>query len=58
MRELAEETGYGGEWTKLTELIPSPGVLSEVIHLYLAEQLTPGTMRPEADEQLVPTTFS
>src|SRR6185369_4390220 len=51
VRELAEETGYvSARWTKLTELIPSPGVLSEVIHLYLAEQLTPGTMRPEADE--------
>lgn len=59
VRELAEESGYvAGKWTKLTELIPSPGVLSEVIHLYLAEQLTPGEMRPEADEQLIPTTIS
>src|SRR5437763_13438327 len=30
VRELAEETGYqASRWTKLTELIPSPGVLSE-----------------------------
>src|SRR5438477_12175667 len=37
VRELAEETGYqAGKWTKLAELIPSPGVLSEVIHLFLA----------------------
>jgi ADP-ribose pyrophosphatase len=57
VRELAEETGYAAaRWTKLTELIPSPGVLSEVIHLYLAEQLTPGEMSPEADEQLEPIT--
>jgi ADP-ribose pyrophosphatase len=54
-RELAEETGYqAGKWTKLVELIPSPGVLSEVIHLFLAEQLTPGPMNLEADEQLEP----
>jgi ADP-ribose pyrophosphatase len=58
VRELAEESGYvATKWTKLTELIPSPGVLSEVIHLYLAEQLTPGEMRPEADEQLEPMTI-
>jgi ADP-ribose pyrophosphatase len=55
VRELAEETGYqAGRWTKLTELIPSPGVLSEIIHLFLAEELTAGTMHPEADEQLTP----
>jgi len=55
VRELAEESGYqAAQWTKLTELIPSPGVLSEVIHLFLAEELTAGTMHPEADEQLVP----
>ena len=53
VRELAEETGYqAARWTKITELIPSPGVLSEVIHLYLAEELTPGPARPEADEDL------
>jgi ADP-ribose pyrophosphatase len=56
-RELAEETGYqAARWRKLGELIPSPGVLSEVIHLYVAEDLTPGDMRPEADEQLEPVT--
>src|SRR5216117_2313502 len=34
VRELAEETGYqAAKWTKLVELIPSPGVLSEIIHL-------------------------
>ncbi len=55
VRELAEETGYrAGKWTKLTELIPSPGVLSEVIHLFLAEELTPGPMHLEADETIEP----
>ncbi len=58
VRELAEETGYqAARWTKLAELIPSPGVLSEVIHLYLAEQLTPGPMNLEADEKLEPVSL-
>jgi ADP-ribose pyrophosphatase len=59
VRELAEETGYqAAKWTRLGEIIPSPGVLSEVIHLFVAEELTPGPMRPEADEDLEPTTVS
>jgi ADP-ribose pyrophosphatase len=54
-RELAEETGYqAGAWRKLGAFYPSPGILSECTHLYLATNLTPGTMRPEADEQLEP----
>lgn len=53
VRELAEETGYrAGQWRKLLVGYPSPGVLSEVMHLYLASELTPGTARPEIDEQL------
>jgi ADP-ribose pyrophosphatase len=55
VRELAEETGYqAGRWRKLGEFFPSPGVLSERTRLYIAEDLTPGVMRPEADEQLEP----
>jgi ADP-ribose pyrophosphatase len=55
VRELAEETGYqAGRWRKLLEFYPSPGVLSERTHLYVAHDLTPGTMRPEADEKLEP----
>jgi len=55
VRELAEETGYtAGKWTKVSEVYPSPGVLSEVMHLYFAEELTPGTQRPEKDEDLHP----
>jgi ADP-ribose pyrophosphatase len=54
-RELAEETGYqAGQWRKLAEFFPSPGVLSERTHLYLATDLTPGPMRLEADEQIEP----
>jgi ADP-ribose pyrophosphatase len=54
-RELAEETGYrAGRWRKLLEFYPSPGVLSERTHLFVAEDLTAGAMQPEADEQLEP----
>jgi ADP-ribose pyrophosphatase len=55
VRELAEETGYtAASWRKLTEFYPSPGVLSEKTHLFVAQGLTPGAMRPEEDEQLEP----
>jgi ADP-ribose pyrophosphatase len=30
----------------------SPGVLNESLHLFVAEDLTPGPPRPEADEEL------
>lgn len=56
-RELAEETGYtAARWTSLGYLYASPGVLDEKLHLFVAEGLTPGAMRPEADEQLEPVT--
>ena len=52
-RELEEETGYRCE--RLTPrgfLYASPGVIDEKLHLFIAEGLTPGPSRPEADEQL------
>lgn len=58
-RELEEETGYrAATWRKLCEFYPSPGVLSERTHVFVASNLTPGPMRPEADEQLEPVTVS
>jgi ADP-ribose pyrophosphatase len=55
VRELAEETGYqAAKWRKVLQFCPSPGVLSEWTHLFVAEELTAGTNRPEADEQLEP----
>lgn len=55
VRELAEETGYRAKhWRKVLEFYPSPGILSERTHLFVASELTAGTMRPEADEQLEP----
>ncbi len=56
-RELEEETGYtAATWTYRGFLYASPGVLDEKLHLFIAEGLTPGPPRPEADEQLEPVT--
>jgi ADP-ribose pyrophosphatase len=58
-RELAEETGYtAARLEKVAEFYPSPGVLSEKTHLFVAHGLTPGPMRLEADEQLEPQTVA
>jgi ADP-ribose pyrophosphatase len=55
VRELAEETGYvAKQWRKVLAFYPSPGILSERTHLFVASELTAGTMRLEADEQLEP----
>jgi ADP-ribose pyrophosphatase len=55
VRELAEETGYSaGGWRKLGAFFPSPGVLSEMTHLFVASQLTAGTMQLEPGEQIEP----
>jgi ADP-ribose pyrophosphatase len=52
-RELAEEAGMrAGQWTDLGSFFTSPGVLTEVIHIFLARELTPVAMRPETDEVL------
>jgi ADP-ribose pyrophosphatase len=53
VRELAEETGVTARrWSSLGIYIPAPGIFTEVIHLYLAEDLETGTARPDADEEL------
>jgi ADP-ribose pyrophosphatase len=55
VRELMEETGYtAAAWHKLAEFYPSPGVLSEKTHLFVAQGLTAGAMKLEDDEQLEP----
>lgn len=52
-RELAEETGLAaGTLTPLGVLYPSPGVLDEVIHLFLATDLSQGATSPEAYEEI------
>jgi ADP-ribose pyrophosphatase len=54
-RELLEETGYSADkWTSLGFLYASPGVMDEKLHLFVAEDLTPGKQDLEADEQIEP----
>jgi 8-oxo-dGTP pyrophosphatase MutT (NUDIX family) len=50
-RELLEEAGMSAaHWESLGAYFSSPGVFTEVIHLYLATQLTAVAAHPEADE--------
>ena len=58
-RELAEETGYrSSHWRKLHSFFPSPGLMAERMHLYLAQDIRPGTASPEGDEQISAHSFS
>ena len=53
LRELREETGASTDkLVSLGEVYPSPGFSDEVIHLYLARDLTWGEMSPDEDEFL------
>jgi ADP-ribose pyrophosphatase len=50
-RELAEEAGRVAQrWDKLGEFFSSPGVFTEVIHLFLARDLQPVPAQPEDHE--------
>jgi 8-oxo-dGTP pyrophosphatase MutT (NUDIX family) len=50
-RELEEEAGMqAGAWRPLGDYLTSPGVFTEVVHLFLATQLTPLPRRPEEHE--------
>jgi ADP-ribose pyrophosphatase len=52
-RELLEETGYSARhFKKLLEIVPSPGMLSERMDIFLAQGLTEGTAQPEEDEKI------
>lgn len=53
-RELAEETGLKAErLTKLAEFFTSPGFSNELVHLYLAEGLTPTVAATADDEEFI-----
>ena len=53
VRELEEETGYRtDDYTCLGKLNPSPAIMSEIIHIYLAKNLVPGSRHLDADEFL------
>jgi ADP-ribose pyrophosphatase len=50
-RELLEEVGLSAErWTSLGEFVSSPGVFTEIVHLFLATHLEQGKEQPEAEE--------
>ncbi len=52
-RELIEETGYSaGKLTKLHDFYSAPGICDELMHLYLAEDLSAGQHAREATEQI------
>lgn len=52
MRELREETGYvAHSMRKLWEVYPSPGILTEVMHVFVAEGLDAGEADPDEGEE-------
>lgn len=52
-REFNEETGYkAGKLTYMGEFYPSVGFLTEIIHIYIAENLTKDTQHLDDDEFL------
>jgi ADP-ribose pyrophosphatase len=51
-RELKEETGYSaGDWKKIISFYTSPGYSSELLHIYLAKNLTAGEQALELGEK-------
>jgi len=49
--ELREEAGLQARaWETLGQVVSSPGVFAEVVHLYLARELTSVPAAPERDE--------
>lgn len=53
LRELREETGYTTDrFRSIGDLATSPALLTEIIYLYLAENMTPGDVDPDDDEFL------
>jgi ADP-ribose pyrophosphatase len=52
-RELAEETGYqAGKLKLIHEFFSAPGIGDELMHLYLAEDLSEGSHHREVTEQI------
>ena len=50
-RELEEETGYRAkQWKRVLFFYATPGFVAEPMSVFLAEDLTAGPARPEADE--------
>jgi 8-oxo-dGTP pyrophosphatase MutT (NUDIX family) len=53
VRELTEEAGASARnWRSLGRYYPAAGIMDEVVHLFLATDLTLGRASPDADEEL------
>ncbi len=58
-RELREETGWTARrWHKLGQFYAAPGFVSELMTLFLAQDLINGPASPEADELVTPVILS
>jgi ADP-ribose pyrophosphatase len=58
-RELVEETGYrSSRWRKLVAFYPSPGIMTEKMTVFLAEDVQLGRARPEDDERIAVRSFT
>lgn len=58
-RELSEEIAFHpSRLRKLLSFYPSPGISSEVMHLYLAENMSPRKGEPDEDEEIELKIFS
>ena len=58
LRELREETGLScKKLTYIGKMYGSPAILDEVIHMYIAEELTEGETDPDEDEIIEPVTI-
>jgi ADP-ribose pyrophosphatase len=52
-RELAEETGYrAADFRSISRFYPSPGILDEQMHLYVATRLIAGEPNREPGEEI------
>jgi ADP-ribose pyrophosphatase len=57
-RELEEETGHrAGEIQLVLRFYTTPGFCNELMHLFVARNLTPGRQKLDTDESLVTGTF-
>lgn len=53
-RELQEETGFSaGRWEKLTAMLSTPGFCSEVLHIFMAQDLRSGEQALEEGEESI-----
>ncbi len=58
-RELEEETGYkAGKLEHLFTMYPSPGILDEKMHIFVATGLIKGEPNPDEDEVIEPKPMS